>query len=200
MRHLTRVAAALGAAALTLALPAAAQAAACPTPPTTQSFLQFGDSAPYAPVANGHFESGTAGWTLNGASATNGNEPWFIRSAGDTKSLAISPTGTAVSAPICVDVQHPDFRFFARRTSGTWGVLNVRLRWQDAGGQTHETTVASINGGTTAWQVTPPLTLAGTLPLWADDDSLNVRLVFDPEDWGGAWTIDDVQVDPFARG
>jgi len=27
-----------------------------------------------------------------------------------------------------------------------------------------------------------------------------VQLVFDPENYGGSWAIDDVYVDPYARG
>ena len=64
--------------------------------------------------------------------------------AGDAKSLAITATGEAVSPRVCVGVKHPTFRFFARRTSGSWGVLNVKLRWKDGGGHTNETVVGAV--------------------------------------------------------
>ena len=93
-----------------------------------------------------------------------------------------------------------DFRFFARRTSGTWGVLNVKLRWTGTNGQTNETVVGSLSGDPyLSWQPSPLLPLATTLPLWQSGQTLNVRLVFDPEDFGGAWTIVDVYVDPYRR-
>ena len=195
-----RIATLAGALAIVLAgIPAAAQAA-CTATPTTKAFAAFGDTAQYSPVANGHFESGTGGWSLTGASVSTGNEPWYVRSSKDKKSLAIPATGLATSPVICVGIEHPTFRFFARRTSGSWGTLNVKLSWKEANGRTNTTTVASINGGDTAWHVTNPFALATTLPLWNADQTLQVQLLFDPEDYGGAWAIDDVQVDPFARG
>ncbi len=180
-------------------LPAVADAA-CPTTATTQAFKRFGDNAAYSLVSNGAFESGTSGWSLTKAAVASGNETFKVRSAADSKSLAVQPTGLVVSPPICVGVEHPSFRFFARRTSGTWGVLNVKLRWTGSNGQTNETVVGSLSGDPyKSWLASPSLPLATTLPLWQSGQSLSVRLVFDPEDFGGAWTMDDVYVDPYRR-
>jgi hypothetical protein len=181
-----------------MAVPAAAQAACAPTP-TTKAFQAFGDSNDYSLVPNGGFEQGASGWSLSGAYVTGGNEPWSVRSAGDSRSLAISPGGVAVSPVVCVDRTRPTFRFFAHRTSGSWGVLNVRVRWQDASGRTNETTVSSLGGGLD-WNVTSSLNLASLLPLWNDDQDISVQFVFNPEAYGGAWAIDDVYVDPYAKG
>jgi hypothetical protein len=189
----------VGAFTLALAgLPAAAQAA-CPTTPTTQAFSAFGDTAQYTSVPNGYFESGTGGWSLGGATVATGNEPWYVRSSSDRYSLAIPATSVVTSPAVCIDQAHPTVRFFARRTSGTWGTLNVKLLWKDSTGQTNTTTVASINGADTAWHATDPLAIASALPLWNADQTLQVQLVFDAEDYGGAWAIDDVYVDPWNR-
>jgi hypothetical protein len=187
------------AAAALLAVPAAANAA-CASSPTTTPFKPFGDTANYTLVANGAFESGAAGWSLTGASVAGGNETWYVHGAKDAKSLAIQPTGVAVSPAFCVDIDRPTFRFFARRTSGTWGTLNVRLRWRTANGAVNETTVGAINSASTAWQVSQVFNLATTLPLWNSGQNATVQLVFDPEDYGGAWAVDDVYVDPYVRG
>jgi hypothetical protein len=187
----------LGAAAV-LVVPAAAQAA-CPTAPTTKAFQAFGDSADYALAPDGAFEAGAGGWALSGAAVASGSESFAVHAPRDSKSLAIRATGTAVSPAICVDIDHPTFRFFARRTSGSWGVLNVKLRWKDASGTTNETVVGSLGTGT-AWQASPALNLSRSLPLWNSGQNASVQLVFDPEDFGGAWAIDDVYVDPYARG
>lgn len=196
----SRVAGLIGAAALAFcALPAVADAA-CPTTPTTKAFQRFGDTADYSLVSNGHFESGTSGWSLTKSSVVTGNESYKVRSSSDSKSLAIQPTGVAVSPAFCVGVEHPSFRFFGRRTSGTWGVLNVKLRWTGSDGRTNETVVGSLSGDPyKSWQPTPSLPLATTLPLSQSGQTASVRLVFDPEDYGGAWTIDDVYVDPYRR-
>jgi hypothetical protein len=188
----------LSAAAL-LAVPAAANAA-CASAPTSTPFKPFGDTANYSLVANGAFESGTAGWSLTSASVTGGSETYRVHGASDAKSLAVQPKGVAVSPAFCVDVNRPTFRFFARRTSGTWGTLNVRLRWRTENGAVNETTVGALDGSSTAWQVSPVLNLAATLPLWNGGQNATVQLVFDPEDYGGAWAIDDVYIDPYVRG
>ena len=179
-------------------VPAAAQAA-CQSTPTTKPFQAFGDSNNYSLAPNGGFESGAGGWSLSGARVASGNESWSVRAAGDSKSLAVDATGTAVSPAVCIDISRPTFRFFAKRTSGTWGVLAVKLRWRDASGATNETVVGSIGTGT-SWQPTSPLSLASSLPLWNLDQTLSVQLVFDPENYGGSWAIDDVYVDPYGRG
>jgi hypothetical protein len=96
-------------------------------------------------------------------------------------------------------MEHPTFRFFARRTSGSWGVLNVKLRWKQDG-VTNETVVGSYSAGDTAWHPTQSFNLAPVLGIWNGDQSYQVQLVFDPEDYGGNWAIDDVYVDPYSRG
>ena len=183
-----------------IAIPAAASAA-CPTTPTSNAFSRFGDTASYSLVPNAGFESGTSGWSLTKSAVATGNESYKVRSSTDSKSLAIQPTGIAVSPTVCVGVEHPTFRFFARQTSGSWATMVVKLRWTGSDGKTNETVVGSLNGssGYTSWKPSPALALGTTLPLWQSGQSLNVRLVFDPEDYGGAWTIDDVYVDPYRR-
>jgi hypothetical protein len=188
--------ASLIAAALLMALVPAAASAACPSSATSRPFKQFGDNAAYNLLPGGSFEAGAPGWALTGAGVVSGNESYDV--AGGTHSLAIRANGVAVSPAICVSTATPSFRFFARRTSGTWGVLNVILRWSESSGATHETTVAAIQSGT-SWTVTPILQLATTLPLWQAGSTLTTRIVFKPEPYGGAWAIDDVYVDPYAR-
>jgi hypothetical protein len=181
-------------------VPAAAQAACAPTP-TTKAFQAFGDNNDYSLVPNGGFEAGASGWSLSRSVVTAGNEPWSVRAAGDSKSLAIDASGVAVSPTVCIDLKRPTYRFFAKRTSGSWGVLNLRVRWQDASGRTNETTIAALDSNFgTGWGVSPALNIASLLGLWNDDQDVSVQLVFDPENYGGSWAIDDVYVDPYAKG
>jgi hypothetical protein len=183
-----------------LVVPAAAQAA-CSDTPTTKAFQALGDSADYSLAPNGAFEAGSGGWSLNRASVVFGSESYGVHSRSDSRSLGIDAGGSAASPAICVDVARPTFRFFAKRTSGSWGVLNLRVRWQDASGRTNETTIAALdtNFGT-GWGVSPALNIANLLGLWNDDQDVSVQLVFDPENYGGSWAIDDVYVDPYAKG
>ena len=194
-----RIAALVGATVLALlGIPAAAQAACSPTP-TSKAFQAFGDTADYSLVSNGGFESGTTGWSLSGASVVTGNESWKVRAATDAKSLAINPTGRVVSPMFCVGTEHPSFRFFAKRTSGGWGVLNVVLRWKVGNGATNETVVGSVSPGT-SWTPTQSFGLSQTLGLWNSAMTATVQVVLDPEDYGGAVAVDDVYIDPYTRG
>jgi hypothetical protein len=176
-------------------VPAAADAA-CASNPISSPFARFGDTASYSLLEGGSFESGAPGWSLTNAAVVSGNESYEV--AGGSHSLAIAPTGIAVSPAFCVSVANPSFRFFARQTSGSWAVLNVSLRWMDRSGVSHETSVASLQSGS-SWTVTPVLQLASALPLWQATSTLSVQVVFRPERYGGAWAIDDVYIDPRMR-
>jgi hypothetical protein len=181
-------------------VPAAAQAA-CQSTPVTKPFKVFGDQSNYSLVPNGGFELGAGGWSLAGARVASGNESWSVRAPGDSKSLAIDATGTAVSPAVCIDINRPTVRFFARRTSGSWGVLNLRVRFKDSSGHTNETTFAALDSNFgTAWAASPVFNIASLLGLWNADQDASVQFVFDPENYGGSWAIDDVYVDPYGRG
>jgi hypothetical protein len=184
----------LGSVLLAGAVPAVASAS-CPSSSTSTVFKQFGDTASYSLLAGGSFES-SGGWALTNSATSSGNETYKV--AGGTHSLAIQPSGVAVSPAFCVSIANPSFRFFLHRTSGSWGVLNVILRWSEASGATHDTTVAALQPET-AWTASPVLKLATTLPLWQSGSTLNVKLVFKPEQSGGAFAVDDVYIDPYSR-
>ncbi len=192
-RQLRKVVAALFGTVLLIGAVPAIAGAACPSSPTSYPFKQLGDDAAYSLLAGGSFESGAPGWSLSNARVVSGSDP-----TGGSHSLAIEPTGAAVSPTFCVGVANPSFRFYARQTSGSWGVLNVILRWTEASGTTHDTTVAALQTGT-SWTVSPILQLATTLPLWEAKSTLSVKLVFKPEQYGGAWAIDHVYIDPHSR-
>jgi hypothetical protein len=180
-------------------LPAAAQAA-CATTTTDKAFSKFSDTRDYSLLTGGSFESGTAGWALSASSVVSGNESYKVRASTDSRSLSVSSTGLAVSPSFCVGIEHPTFRFFARQTSGSWAQLTVKLRWKESSGRVNETTVGSLSGSSYgSWTPTPSLALASTLPLWQSGQSVSAQLVFDPEDFGGSWTVDDIYIDPYKR-
>jgi hypothetical protein len=186
----------LSVAALAFSIEPSLALASCTSRPTSTPFARFGDAAAYTLLAGGTFESGAPGWSLGGASVVTGNESYGV--VGGSHSLAIRPTGVAVSPSFCVSTEQPSFRFFARQTSGSWAVLNVILRWTDASGTSHDTTVGTLQTGT-SWTPSPAMKLASDLPLSAPSAALSARLVFKPEQYGGAWAIDDVFLDPYSR-
>ncbi len=172
------------------------QSSGCPTTAVSQPFEGFGDEAFYSLIPGGSFEEGTAGWSLTNAAIASGNESYNV--AGGSHSLTIQPNGVAVSPAFCVSKENPTLRLFARQISGSWAVLNVILRWQEASGAVHETTAGSLQSGT-AWKPSPVLSLANSPPMWQAGETVSVRLVLKPEQYGGAWAVDDAYIDPRMR-
>lgn len=190
------LAAVLGASAL---VAPSAQAACAPTA-STKAFQRFGDQADYTLLSGGAFESSMGGWSLNGASVISGNETFKVRSSSDARSLAVPARSKVVSPTFCIGTEHPTFRLFARKLSGSWATMVVKLRWTDSRGGVNETTIASLDGARySTWQPTPSLPLALTLPLTAASQSITGQIVLDPEDTGGAWQVDDIFIDPSRR-
>jgi hypothetical protein len=187
-----------GTALATVAIPAIASACTVGTS-GSPVFGSLGDTANYSLAQSGSFEAGTSGWSLTNSSVISGNESFFVNSPGDSHALLITPNGSAVSAPICVGIATPTFRFVARKGNGSWAQMNVNLLWTDASGTSHSTTAGSVSGGS-SWALSPVMNLGNSLPLWQADQTLTVRLQFLPAQYGGAWNIDDVYVDPYGRG
>ena len=174
--------------------------ALCPTQPVSTPFSQWGDDNSYFLVPGGSFE-GTAdqvGWTLSGASLTQGNEPFYVNDPSDTQSLTISGGGSATSPFFCVDNTMGSMRFFAQETAPGGG-LHVRALVQTADGGTETVPVAHLfDGSMPSWAPTQPIT-ADTSGL-ADDQTLMVALQFTVPNPSASWQIDDVYVDPYRSG
>jgi hypothetical protein len=182
-----------------IGMPAAAQAA-CPTVPTAQKFKQFGDQGWYNIAPGGAFESKS--WTYVGSpNIITGNEPWKIGSSGDARAISLPPGSSVTSPSICVGVDNPHFRFFARGAGGEWGTLFVRMRYTDP--NTKKLVVQTVgsldfSANQRNWVVSPQMGLGNSLPIWGTQ-TLNVQLVFEPNKDAGGFAIDDVYIDPYRK-
>ncbi len=191
-----------GAAALAMAAPAQAgllvkSATDCPANPTaTRVFAPWLDIANYIPAPGGAAES-AAGWTLaGGARIVPGNEPWKVGGASHANSLLLPKGSRATTDVMCVGVEYPTLRFFAKRSGGTLlSTLLVEVEFEGLGGIVKRLPVGVVlNGG--QWQPTlPHVVLASLLPLLPGART-PVRFQFTPLG-GGSWQIDDVYVDPW---
>ena len=97
---------------------------------------------------------------------------------------------------MCVGIEHPTVRFFARRTSG-WLLdsLKVEVLFEGAGGRVNSLPVGVVLAGG-SWQPTLPYpVLASLLPLLPGEQT-PVAFRFTPVG-GAGWQIDDVFVDPW---
>jgi hypothetical protein len=194
---------AAAAAALTaLALPAAAnagsledQAPSCDSQVLGQTFLPWADVANYTLNPGGSFEDGAAGWSLDGASVSDGNEPFAVGSATDSQSLALPSGSSAVSAPICVGLEHPDIRFFTTASNPT-ARLSVEVLFEAANGDLLSAPIGTVTGAG-RWAPTAPLPIVANLLALLPGNHTAVAFRFSAS--GGNFRIDDLYVDPYQR-
>ena len=201
---------ALGAALAGLALSASSAQAGvlvssatdCPDQATEQVFKPWLDLASYTIVPGGTFEDGAQGWTLSGASVVAGNEPWNVHGDGETKSLRIPGGKSATSKTICVGLDHPTMRFFARSSGDSLlsvvSTLTVEVLFEDNAGNVQSLPIGVVLPSS-RWSPTLPLpVVANLLPLLPGEQTA-VRFRFRAVG-GASWQIDDVYVDPRSRG
>jgi hypothetical protein len=161
-------------------------------------FKRWWDPAPYVLLRNGHFE-GDREWQLAGEAAMAlGNEWFYVHDAHEVWSLALPHASSATSAPVCVGIEHPTLRFFARNDGSSSSTLSVEVLFETADGQVRAQSIGSVLGGP-GWVPTPPFPITvNLLPLLSGETTpIAFRLTTVGE---GDWRIDDVYVDPWRHG
>ena len=168
----------------------------CGDPELTQPFKPWLDYSHYKLVDGGTFEAGTDGWTLTGgARVVDGTATQRVSGDG-SKSLQLPAGSSAVTPPVCVGLNEPTLRYFAKRNSGLLSTMLVQVQVQLELGVWVTLPVGVDLGG--AWHPSlPHLVIANLLPLLPPDMTA-VRFKFTPL-LGGNWQIDDVYVDPRTR-
>jgi hypothetical protein len=189
-RRLAATGLTLGAMALAFgAAPASAGLGlACPSP-TGTPFVPWSDYANYAFMPDGGFEAGGSGWSLSGARVVSGNEPFYIHSSADRRSLTLPEGASATSPAMCISLLSSKMRFVAGGESGAKvrvqiiyrGLLSSVLGIFDGG-------TYSAGGG---WKPSPEVgMLGGVLPLLTSGVQFRFTAV------GGDVALDDVYLDP----
>lgn len=169
-----------------LAGPAEASAEPCASAPAEQTFLPWLDVANYVSAPEGDLES-AGSWDLDGGAAVvAGNEPFLVGGEDDASSLRLPAGGSATTSPMCVGLEHPTLRFFAK--GPLLGALKV-----DAVVDGHALPIGAVVGGG-RWAPSLPLPIVlNTLSLLEQTD---VSFRFTPL-LGSSWSVDDVYVDPY---
>lgn len=189
-----------------LAIPPAAQASPlvataedCDAQELSQPFLPWADPAYYTLAPNGGFERGGSGWALHGGAAVgSGNESYYVRDARDTRSLRLPAGSSATSAAMCVGIEHPTLRLFARNTGSPLSSLKVSVLFVDGAGETQSVPIGSVMAGS-SWNPTHPMVIGVNLLPLLPGERTPVAFEFTPQGSGGEWRIDDVYVDPYRR-
>ena len=170
----------------------------CPTPVTSQTFAPWGDHAQYELAPGGSFEDGDPSWSLSGgASVVAGNEPWHVRGAGHSQSLRLPPGATATSPVMCVGIEHPTLRLFAKNNRALLSTLSVEVIFETSLGLKASLPVGVLlpHG---EWKPSPRfLVVANLLPLLPGEKT---PVQFQVRSVGlGTWSVDDFHVDPRCR-
>lgn len=176
--------------------PLVASAPSCDAQDLSRPFVAWADPASYTLNGGGSFEGDAAGWTLNGASVESGNEPYYVHGSGDSHSLSLGGSGSATSSTICVGLEHPDLRFFARNSGSPFSGLRVEVQFEDASGGVNTLPIGTV-GSTGSWQPTLPIPVVANLLPLLPGEYTPVAFRFTPTGAGGNWRIDDVYVDPW---
>jgi hypothetical protein len=198
------LAAVVAAAALAVTAPAASagllveSARNCVPGVVSQPFTPWGDRANYELAPGGGFEAAGPSWALSrGASFVNENEPWKVRGAGDTRSVKLGPGATATSPVMCVGIEHPTLRFFARNNRALLSTLTVEVIFETSLGLKAAAPVGVLLPSG-KWKPSPRfLVLVNLLPLLPGEKTpvqFRVRSV-----GLGTWYVDDFYVDPRFR-
>jgi hypothetical protein len=160
---------------------------------TSKPFAQWGDYRNYTFAPDGGLEAGGSGWALSGgARVVSGNEPFFVHSRYDSRSLYLPAGSSASTPPACMGTTSTWLRFFVKNSSG--GSLRVQVIYRGLLGNV----VAVLNwttiSNTTSWNPSPPiLNLQSLLGLLG---AKTVQLKFYAD--GAPTQVDDVYVDPWA--
>jgi hypothetical protein len=174
----------------------------CPDQTVDQAFLPWLDPMSYTLVPGGSLEDGAAGWSLNGASVVSGNEPWQVHGDGEGRSLKIPAGKSATTDTICVGLEHPTLRFFAKSSGNSLlgslvTALTVEVVFEDNAGGVHALPIGAVLPDSHWTPTLPYPILVNLLPLLPDDKTpvqFRFRAV-----GGASWQIDDVYVDPHSR-
>ncbi|MFP5363775.1 MAG: hypothetical protein ACLGI5_13715 [Thermoleophilia bacterium] len=169
----------------------------CPVVPTVQPFTPWQDAADYFLAPDGGVEAGGAGWDVQGgATAVEGNEPFFVGGPADRMSMHLPTGAAATTAPVCVGIEHRTMRFFARGTGA--GVLQVDAVYAKRTDREKSVQLGTIVADGT-WAPSPvlPMRVNEIAPDFDNALPVSLRFVARGE---GAWQIDDVYVDPYRRG
>ena len=174
----------------------AASATNCDAQQFSQPFLPWADPAQYTLMPGGDFEPGSPVWDLtSGADGATVNEPWTVTDEMDGHSLSLTSGSTATSGTICVGIEHPDIRFFAKASSSL-ASLKVEVLYFDGAGNQQSLPIGVVTGNT-GWA--PTLQTPIVANLLALLPGSKTPVAFRLTATSGSWKVDDFYVDPFSR-
>ena len=155
-----------------------------------KAFQPWGDRAYYMLMPGGSFEDGAPSWALSGGARTvSGNEPFFLNSEGDKKSLYMPSGSSAMSPTMCFAAGDWHLRFVNKGS----GQVRVTVQVRSLLGL-----LSVLDGGTVrpgdTWTPSPKVgLLLSNVGGLLTTKAISIRLTASD----GASQIDDVYLDPW---
>jgi len=171
-------------------------AGACPSYEMSKVFSKWLDPFHYTLAPGGSFES-SAGLTMTGgAKVVAGNESSYVHSTSDKNSVLIPRGGTVTTGPICVGLDKPTVRFFAKRPGfALLPLLTVEGVYTTKSGGTASLPLVGVPIAGNSWSLQLPFVSLGSVLELGDSTMMRFRI----RAVSGDWQIDDFYVDPWRR-
>ena len=168
----------------------------CPSYPMSKVFSKWLDGANYTLAPGGSFES-SAGLTFTGgAKIVAGNETHYVGGKTHKSSVRIPRGGTVTTGPICVGLDKPTVRFFARRPNfALLPLLTVEGVFTTKTGATASLPMVGVPLAGNSWSLQLPFITTGALLELGDTTMMRFRI----RAVSGEWQVDDFYVDPLRR-
>jgi hypothetical protein len=151
-------------------------------------FAQWSDSNSYVLVSAAE---SSAGWSLRGASVVSGNEPWYVHSRSESRSIGISQGGRAESPATCITLFDPTARYFVNGSAGGRLQVDAMANLPLGISLPLGSTVISGNG---SWSVSDVQRFLCNLT-----SPLTWSISFRFTALSGNWQVDDVYLDPMMQ-
>ena len=168
----------------------------CPSYVSTKVFAKWLDPFNYTLAPGGHFES-SAGLTFTGGAKTvSGNESSYVNSSAARNSVLIPRGGTVTTGAMCVGLDKPTVRFFAKRPSfALLPLMTVEGVYTTKSGRTASLPLVGVPLAGNSWSLQLPFLSLGSVLELGDETMMRFRL----RAVSGAWQVDDFYVDPSRR-
>ncbi len=168
----------------------------CPSYVSTKVFSRWLDPFSYTLAPGGAFESNSNLTFTGGARIVAGNESSSVHGSGDRNSVLIPRGATVTTAPMCVGLDKPTVRFFAKRPSfSLLPLMTVEGVYTTKSGATASLPLVGVPLAGNSWSLQLPSVSLGSVLDLGDSTMTRFRL----RAVSGDWQVDDFYVDPMRR-
>ena len=120
----------------------------------------------------------------------------YVHGSADRNSVLIPRGGSVTTGPICVGLDKPTIRFFAKRPSfALLPLLTVEGLYTTKSGRTGSLPLVGVPLAGNAWSLQLPFVTTGALLELGDSTVMRFRI----RAVSGEWQVDDLFVDPWRR-